>query len=84
MTKPTGATWYRKNAEIEATRPTEDAAEQGTCDWGGCNELAVTWRYDQEHGWLPVCPKCSRTTWDTSSGRPMRRQQRTTVARRTS
>lgn len=75
--KPTGEAFYRDREQREATRPTEDPAEHGTCDWGGCNDLATQWRHDKEHGWLPVCDKCSRTTWDTSSGRPMRRGRRT-------
>ncbi len=27
----------------------------GTCDWGDCGEIASDTRWDDEHGWLPVC-----------------------------
>jgi len=27
----------------------------GTCDWGDCDEIASETRWDDEHGWLPVC-----------------------------
>jgi hypothetical protein len=26
-----------------------------TCDWGGCDERTAGYRFDPEHGWLPVC-----------------------------
>lgn len=44
--------------------------EGHSCDWGGCHQPADTWRYDNQHGneWLPVCTKCSRTTWGTHHG----------------
>lgn len=75
-TKPTGEAWQRQRAEREESRPTDDAADHGTCDWGGCNDPAETWRYSEECGWLPVCGKCSRTNWDTTgpSGLPRRRR----------
>jgi len=28
-----------------------------TCDWGGCNDVAVFERRSPEHGWLPVCDR---------------------------
>lgn len=29
----------------------------GTCDWGNCSRAAVSVRYSQDHGWLPVCAR---------------------------
>ena len=29
----------------------------GTCDWGNCGSPAIEYRFDIEHGWLPVCRK---------------------------
>lgn len=58
------------------TMPTDDAADHGTCDWGGCDARAETWRYDTEHSWLPVCGKCSRTTWDTTGPDGLPRRKR--------
>lgn len=74
--KLTGDAYYRRREEIEATRPQDEP--YGTCDWGGCDEVATTWRHDDEHGWLPVCPKCLRTTWDTTGpgGLPRRKAAR--------
>lgn len=27
----------------------------GTCDWGGCDDGAVSRRFSPGQGWLPVC-----------------------------
>lgn len=33
----------------------------GQCDWGGCDEQAVAWRWDDNLGcWLEVCERCKR------------------------
>lgn len=59
------------------TKPPSPSVEpQGSCDWGGCDSEATTWRYDETSGWLPVCGKCLNTHWDTtqSDGRPRRTQ----------
>lgn len=35
----------------------------GTCDWGGCDEEAVAWRWWREGGeWLPVCERHAEET----------------------
>ena len=34
---------------------TRAAGLPGSCDWGGCDEPATGERWDDEHGWLPVC-----------------------------
>lgn len=41
----------------------------GTCDWGGCDEVATRWRWSTRCGWLPVCeecfakPRCATDEW---------------------
>lgn len=42
----------------------------GTCDWGDCDQLASGWRWDDDHGWLPVC------SWHGLSSRRPRRDVR--------
>lgn len=71
----TGDAYMRQKAEAEKARPVEEP--YGTCDWGGCNAEATAWRHDGEHGWLPVCQKCLKTTWDTTGpgGLPRRKQR---------
>jgi hypothetical protein len=32
----------------------------GTCDWGGCDEVATRWRWSPRCGWLPTCEECFR------------------------
>lgn len=40
----------------ETRRPTASPwTLSGTCDWGECDHQSVAWRWDPEHGWLPVC-----------------------------
>jgi hypothetical protein len=34
---------------------TDPALTSPTCDWGGCEYASKFWRFDPEHGWLPVC-----------------------------
>ena len=36
-------------------RPSEPVG--GTCDWGDCQFWAITRRWSDGHGWLPVCEK---------------------------
>lgn len=49
-------------------RPLAGARELGHdeaalhCDWGNCRWLAVSERWDEEHGWLPVC--CTHERFD--------------------
>jgi len=50
------------------TRPlTEDSGY--TCDWGGCDEVAVAERQSPEHGWLPVCGRHGMRQRRPSPGR---------------
>lgn len=30
-------------------------SDAGSCDWGGCDDMAVLARHDPALGWLPVC-----------------------------
>jgi hypothetical protein len=33
----------------------------GTCDWGGCDQEVIAWRWSHEvREWLPVCRAHSR------------------------
>lgn len=32
-----------------------DGPPWSTCDWGDCDERAITWRFDWTSGELPVC-----------------------------
>jgi len=45
----------------------------GTCDWGGCDEVAVALRFDRYgHGWLPVCERHSHTVDEEDPAAPLR------------
>src|SRR5260221_9287575 len=44
--------WLAAHGVLEEVLPDEPG---GTCDWGDCDEIATEMRWDDEHGWLPVC-----------------------------
>ena len=49
-------------------RPLTD--ESGySCDWGGCDEVAVQERESAVHGWLPVCGRHGMRQRRASPGR---------------
>ena len=57
----------RLDALVEAFPggPKEQPREE--CDWGGCEAWAISWRWDDEHGWLPVCSRCALLGYQTTS-----------------
>jgi hypothetical protein len=59
----------------ESQEAADTSGLPGTCDWGGCDNIALLARHDPDKGWLPVCqwhaadassadlaPLCSPTT----------------------
>lgn len=48
----------------ERDYPPPQSRLPGECDWGGCDETATAWRWDETgRRYLPVCERVNHSDW---------------------